>query len=122
MISQPVTTNTTTMKNATPLFSSQGDKLARAWAECKQANPWLLSKLADVAMELKRRGHTRYSIDGIFHILRWETDLSTGDLSLKVNNNHTALAARDLMADYPELDGFFQVRERKARGNYGQLH
>ena len=110
------------MKTATPLFSSQEDKLACAWAECKQANPWLLSKLVGIAMELKRRGHDRYSMDGIFHILRWETDFSTGDLSLKVNNNHTALAARDLMAAYPELDGFFQIRERKAHGNYGQLH
>ena len=108
--------------NQLSLLSSQEDKLAHAWAECKRANPWLLPKLVDIAIELKRRGHARYSIDGIFHILRWETGLSTGDLSLKVNNNHTALAARDLMADYPELDGFFQVRERKARGNYGQLH
>ena len=108
--------------NQLPLFSSPEDKLARAWAECKQANPWLLPKLVDIARELRRRGHDRYSMDGIFHILRWETELSTGDLSLKVNNNHTALAARDLMTAYPELDGFFQLRERKPRGNYGQLH
>ena len=61
-------------------------------------------------------------MDGLFHILRWETRASTEDLGLKINNNYSSLAARDLMFNYPELDGFFEIRVRKARGNAGQVH
>jgi hypothetical protein len=108
-----------------PLFSctpSYQSKLLRQWMQCKAQNPWLLPKLAEMALELKRLGHERYSMKGIFEALRWETRYSTNDLGLKVNNNYTAFAARDLMNQYPELEGFFALREQKPHGNYGQIH
>lgn len=92
-----------------PLFkkdSSYESKLLRHWIECKKKNPWLMPKLAEMSLELKRLGHDRYSMKGIFEALRWETRYSTNDLGLKINNNYTAFAARDLMNDYPELQGF----------------
>tara|TARA_R110002110_G_scaffold404410_1_gene622664 strand:+ start:973 stop:1278 length:306 start_codon:yes stop_codon:yes gene_type:complete len=97
-------------------------KLYLQWQQCKAKNPDLLLQLARLARKLKVSGHSRYSMDGLFHILRWETRVTTGDLGLKVNNNHTAFAARDLMDQFPDLEGFFKTREQKARGNYGQLH
>ena len=97
-------------------------KLQKHLEECKRKNPELIPQLANLAKELKSYGHKRYSIDGLFHILRWETRTSTGDLGFKVNNNHTAFAARELMEEYPELEGFFQLREQKPRGNWGQVH
>ena len=106
-----------------PLFNQkQPSKLELQWQKCKLANPWLLPQLAELARELKTAGHPRYSMDGLFHILRWETRASTGDLGLKINNNYTAFAARDLMDRYPDLKGFFQTREQKPRGNGGQIH
>ena len=44
------------------------------------------------------------------------------DNGLKVNNNYSSLAARDLMAEHPELEGFFELRARKPRGTHGQIH
>ncbi len=103
--------------------STQQDKLEAAWQSVKDEQPHLLPRMAELAREARRRGFERWSADALFHVLRWETGLSTGgELGLKVNNNHTALASRDLMAQYPDLDGFFQIRERKPHGNYGQLH
>jgi len=99
-----------------------GNKLLLQWNACKLANPWLLPKLAEMSLELKQLNHARYSINGIFEALRWETRHSTNDLGLKVNNNHRAFAARDLMQLHPELNGFFQLREQKPRGSYGQIH
>ena len=59
----------------------------------------------------------------MFHVLCFETGVTTDDhTSLKINNNYTALAARDLMEENPELKGFFQTRTRKPRGNFGQIH
>ena len=109
-----------------PLFQNteKKSKLAQAWDECKNKQPWLIPKLAEIAEKLKKRGYTRYSISGLFHILRGETDDSTGDLGLKVNNNHQPFAARELMQIYPDLDGFFQLREQKPKigGSWGQIH
>ena len=108
-----------------PLFQASPrprDKLAAQWAECRLKNPWLVPKLAEMALEMKRAGHSSWSADALFHVLRWETRYSTADHALKVNNNYTALAARDLMREYPELEGFFQTRERKPRNSFGQIH
>ena len=106
-----------------PLFKrQQPSKLELQWQKCKQANPQLLPQLANLARELKTAGHVRYSMDGLFHILRWETRATTGDLGLKINNNYTAFASRDLMDEYPDLKGFFTLRVQKPRNSYGQIH
>ena len=106
-----------------PLFKPtlEKTKLAQQWDECKAKQPDLIPKLAEIARKLKRRGYQRYSISGLFHILRWETDETTGDHGLKVNNNHQPFAARELMEIYPELKGFFKTREQKPKGAWGQI-
>ena len=96
-------------------------KLQAAWSEVKLRNPGLLPELARLAKELQSYGHQRYSMDGLFHILRWETRTSTGDCGLKVNNSYTAFAARDIMLAYPELAGFFELRTQKPRGVEGHI-
>jgi hypothetical protein len=103
-------------------FITPTSKLELQWQACKKRHPSLLSQLASLAKELKRAGHKRYSMDGLFHILRWETRATTGDLGLKINNNYTAFASRDLMKKYPELQGFFQTRKQKPRETFGQIH
>ena len=112
-----------------PLFqpTQKVTKLKAQWEACKKRNPSLIPELARLAREMKTYGHKRYSIDGLFHILRWETRAETGDLGLKMKNNYTAFAARDLMDQYPELKGFFQLRTQKPhgkslQGNWGQIH
>ena len=108
-----------------PLFIKHAkppSKLLAAWEECKEAQPGLLPELARLARELKAMGRNRYSINGLFEILRWETRHTTGDLQLKINNNHRAFAARDLMQLYPDLEGFFALREQHPRNTQGQIH
>ena len=98
------------------------DKLQAGWLLCKEKNPFLLRQCYQLCLTAQRRGITRWSADAMFHVLRWETAASMGDNGLKVNNNYSSLAARDLMAERPELQGFFELRARKARGNHGQIH
>ena len=97
------------------------DKLEIQWLAVREQNPKLVPGLASLALRLKGSGIERWSMDALFHVLRFSTAIETGDHNLKMNNNYTALAARDLMREYPELDGFFQLRERKPRGNFGQI-
>ena len=101
---------------------TEDEQKAVKWAEVKRKHPRLLPHLARLALELKHRGHKRYSVDGLFHILRWETGATTGDLGFKMNNDYTAFASRDLMKQYPQLEGFFQLRVQRSRNSYGQIH
>jgi len=100
---------------------TRADRLETAWQEVKRLNPALMPALVDLCRQAQRRGFTRWSADALFHVLRWETGITTGDCGLKINNNYTALAARDLMQEHPELDGMFELRIRKPRGTAGQI-
>nr|BAR30672.1 hypothetical protein [uncultured Mediterranean phage uvMED] len=99
------------------------DKLLLSWEKAKREDPFLIRDLAKLALDLRGQGHKRWSIDALFHVLRWQRATTIRNHNgLKLNNNHTALAARELMEIYPQLDGFFEVRIRKPRGNWGQIH
>lgn len=108
-----------------PLFVSHAQpqhKLAARWEECKRDHPGLLRQLHEIALRAKRKGYQHWSMDAAFHVLRWETTLTTGSDGLKVNNNFSAFAARDLMQIYPELDGFFAIRKQRPRNSYSHIH
>ena len=109
-----------------PLFITHTQpqhKLAARWEECKRDHPKLLHQLYEIALRAKRKGYQHWSMDAAFHVLRWETSITTGrNDGLKVNNNFSAFAARDLMKRYPDLEGFFQLRKQRPRAASGQLH
>lgn len=76
-------------------------------------NPEVWALFVRFAQELKAAGVTRYSSQGIFHRIRWETVLkSKGDF--KVNNTFSPDYARKLMEEYPEFLGFFETRVLRA--------
>ena len=100
------------------------DKLQIQWELVKEANPDFLDNCYQLCLRAKRRGIKRWSADAMFHVLRWESALATDadDIGVKVNNNYSSLAARDLMDLHPDLEGFFSLRVRKPRGIAGQFH
>ena len=110
-----------------PLFQqedepdSHQDKIERKWRELRRKDPSLLPRLAEIALEMKRSGLRKWSTKGLFEVYRWQTRLSMDDLGFKANNNYTALASRDLMREYPELEGYFKIKQRKPQGNWGQV-
>ena len=97
-------------------------KLLAAWEQTKLEHPEMLSKAAEIALQAKRMGWKRWSTKGVCEVLRWQTSIDTESLGLKINNNHTAFLARDLMRLYPELDGFFELRRQFPRGVNEQIH
>lgn len=76
-------------------------------------NPGVYRELKVLAMKAKRLGRERYGIGGLFEVLRWSYLLTRGD-DFKLNNDFRSRYARLLMANEPELEGFFEVREIKA--------
>ena len=79
------------------------------------ANPHVYERLKRLAFKLKARGVERYGIKALYEVLRYEEHVATtapvGEYAL--NNNLTAYYARELMAREPDLEGFFEVRERR---------
>ena len=76
------------------------------------AHPEVYRELRRRAFLLQQRGWKRYSIKGIWEVMRFDFAMSWGRPSggFKLNNNYTAYYARLLMEREPELEGFFETR------------
>lgn len=77
-------------------------------------NPHIWKAFKKYSFEAKDKGFSNYSANGIFEIIRWNTDLKSRD-KYKVNNNYRPDYARKMMTEYPEFNGFFRTRVLKAR-------
>lgn len=77
--------------------------------------PQIYALFVHWALQLRDRGHRRYSADAIMHVIRFHTDLSQEPREpFKISNDLISRYARQAMRDHPELDGFFQLRELTA--------
>ena len=69
------------------------------------------------AMNMKRYGFPGYSMRTLWEVLRW--DIHRGKIKttdkFKLNNNHAPFYARLLMANRPELRGFFETRSKQRK-------
>ena len=74
----------------------------------------MLVELVQLIKQLKERGHTQYSMKGLFEVLRHRHALKTTSEDFKLNNNYTAYYARLIMDQYPEHEGFFHLRGKGA--------
>ncbi len=83
--------------------------------EFHNRNPHVLNRLAQMAFDLKQRGHKRVGIEMLFNVIRWETMMEIEDPSslYKLNNNYKPHYARMIMETYPAFYGFFEFRELK---------
>jgi hypothetical protein len=77
-------------------------------------NPQVYRKLLEFAWQAKRSGARRIGIGMLYERLRWYTSVEAKHDPFKVNNNFRSFYARKMMADYPELDGLFELRSSVA--------
>ena len=76
-------------------------------------NPHVFQMFVSYARQAKKRGYERFSAKAIFGRLRWYSQMETDSADeWKLNNNYTSLYARMATEQYPEFEGFFQLRER----------
>jgi len=78
------------------------------------ANPHIYRLLRTMALDYKSAGNSRCGMKMLWEALRYSSGVATRGEPYKLNNNYTALYARLLMRQEPELQGFFEVRERRA--------
>ena len=96
-------------------------KHERKFLEFHHANPTVEEELVKMSDILRNKGITRYSISGLFAVLRYQYDIRPNAIpgdSFKLNNNYQSYYARMLMRKYPRLQGFFVIRERSPHVNF----
>jgi len=91
------------------------DPLTARFTEFHQRNPGVYAAIVRLARQRKAAGWTTGSIAQIFEVLRWEADLLiVSEDGLKLNNDYRAPYARLVMANEPDLAGFFHTRAQRA--------
>jgi hypothetical protein len=73
-------------------------------------NPHVYEAIASLVRQLKRRGHKRISMRGLFEFLRTSHALQTAGDDYKLNNNFTSFYARLIAVKEPELASLFEFR------------
>jgi len=72
-------------------------------------------EVVDRATRLQARGWRHYSHKAIIETIRYDRAIHVGpDGGFKVNDHYSSRIAREVMAKYPHLAGFFEVRELRA--------
>ena len=67
------------------------------------------------ARRLREHGVKRYSIDALFHSVRFDWTVGLiGDEEYRLNNNHHPFMSRRIMGLCPDLADFFETRELTA--------
>lgn len=78
------------------------------------ANPQVYEALVGLVMEMRQRGVKKYGMKGLFEILRWRYVMQTQGDEYRLNNIYTSRYCRKMITEYPELEGFFELRELKS--------
>jgi hypothetical protein len=101
---------------STPQFEMFDKTITERFWSFDKANPHIYRRIVQLARKAKMRGLNRYSIDGIFHVMRWEIAIRTkGDEKHRLNDHFTALYARLVDSREPDLKGFFETRKRRSK-------
>jgi hypothetical protein len=85
--------------------------LQEAFERFHRENPQVYDELVGMARRWRRSGHERCGIGMLFEVLRYRYGLRTAGDEFKLNNNYRSRYARKIMAEHPDLDGFFETRE-----------
>ena len=73
--------------------------------------PGVYVTLVDLAFQWKDSGHDRVGIGMLFELIRWNQGIrGTESEQFRLNNNLRSRYARLIMANNPDLAGFFEVR------------
>ena len=69
------------------------------------------------ARRLRAKGWKHFSIDALFHSVRFDrsVDIGPDEDGFRINDHHSSHMARHIMASCPDLEGFFETRQLRGR-------
>tara|TARA_B100000085_G_C18514453_1_gene501052 strand:+ start:699 stop:1046 length:348 start_codon:yes stop_codon:yes gene_type:complete len=75
-------------------------------------HPEIWDQFVRFTRQIISRGFANYSVNAVFHRVRWEQDMGgDGTTQFKINNNYAPYYSRRFMKMYPQHDGFFRTRK-----------
>ena len=93
---------------------TQKDDIQLQFERFIRDNPEVVQLVVQFADEAKSAGRTRFSMDMIFHRIRWYTNVETRGEKLKINDHYTSRMVRYIEERYPRFRGFFAKRQLTA--------
>lgn len=81
------------------------------WLDFDRRNPQVFEKLKELALEAKRKG-AKVGIRLLVERLRWDLAMKVqrDENEPKINDWYSSFWSRRLMAEVPELAGYFEIR------------
>lgn len=95
-------------------LSEFSDEKIREFLRFHDANPQVFEAFRFFAKQAHEAGAKRIGARLIAERVRWETQIERRG-AYKLNDHHTPLYARMLVAKFPQLEGLFEFRESKWR-------
>lgn len=86
---------------------------AERFAAFHAANPSVYRALVALAREAHRKDR-RVGMRLLWERLRWEYTMNVSDGEYALNNIYAPFFSRLIMSREPDLDGYFETRERRA--------
>lgn len=87
--------------------------IAERWAEFHQRNPHVYAALETLALRKRASGES-FGVKALWEECRYELQRISAVGAYKLNNDFTALYARELIRLHPSLATVLEVRKRKA--------
>lgn len=88
------------------------DSIQERFDEFHAKHPEIYNLLVSLARDVKRRGIKRYSIKSVYERARWHYLIDKDNRDFTLNNDFTAMYARLIMSQEPDLKNFFETRKR----------
>lgn len=88
--------------------------LAERYAAFERENPHVVDRFCEIALDMIRRGVTRWSADAVAHVLRWEALVQTKGDEYRINNSYVRFLSERFVERHPEHADFFERRKRRA--------
>lgn len=98
------------------LYADKKNPEGAFWAFDKK-HPSVYRMLTHLARGLKRQGFKTYSIDALFHRIRWHhyVKRNRSEQAFKLNDWYTSFYSRLLMEREPDLADFFHIRKQRSK-------
>jgi hypothetical protein len=89
--------------------------LTQKFTDYHTANPGVYRELVRLSYEWKRTGHGKIGMQTLIEKLRWDWNVSLrkDSAGFRINNNFAAFYSRMIMEEHPDLQGMFDIRERR---------
>ena len=96
------------------LYQPKNDTIETKFWAYHEANPKTYRKIVNLCREVKGAGHEHFSMDAIFHRLRWYMVVEAKTKEpFKLNDHYTSFYARLVAKQEPDLCDFFEMRKQR---------